>query len=95
MISQFEHANGEWQEDGIFVWWKQQLKCVNVWFIRVGEDQITPVMSVQNLGVIFYPNLKIGMQITKACQNHPGYTCRLLRAYSRVSRLVSSSTFGS
>ena len=34
----------------------------------VGEDQITPVTSVRNLGVIFDSNLKMDMQITKACQ---------------------------
>ena len=38
-------------------------------FIHVGEDQITLVTSVRNLGVIFDSNLKIDMQITKACQN--------------------------
>ena len=48
---------------------KQQLECVNIPFIHVGEDQITPVMSVRNLGVIFDSNLKMDMQITKACQN--------------------------
>ena len=35
---------------------------------HVGEDQITPVTSVRNLGVIFDSNLKMDMQITKACQ---------------------------
>ena len=37
----------------------------------MGEDQITPVASVRNLGVIFYSNVKMDMdmQITKACQN--------------------------
>ena len=29
---------------------KQQLECVNVPIIHVGEDQITPVTSVRNLG---------------------------------------------
>ena len=48
---------------------KQQLERVNIPFIHVGEDQITPVMSVRNLGVIFDSNLKMDMQITKACQN--------------------------
>ena len=47
---------------------KQQLERVNIPFIHVGEDQITPVTSVRNLGVIFYSNLKVDMQITKACQ---------------------------
>ena len=43
---------------------KQQLE-------RVGEGQITPgpVTSVRNLCGIFYSNLKMDMQITKACQN--------------------------
>ena len=36
---------------------KQQLERVNIPFIRVGEDQITPVASVRNLGVIFDSNL--------------------------------------
>ena len=31
---------------------KQQLKRVNITFIHVGEDQMTPVMSMRNLGVI-------------------------------------------
>ena len=37
---------------------KQQLERVNMPFIHVGEDQITPVTSVRNLGVIFDSNLK-------------------------------------
>ena len=37
-------------------------------FIHVDEDHITPVTSVRNLGVIFYSNLKMDLQITKACQ---------------------------
>ena len=48
---------------------KQQLERVNILFIHVGEDQITPVTSVRNLGVIFDSNLKMDMQSTKACQN--------------------------
>ena len=48
---------------------KQQLERVNIPFIHMGEDQITPVTSVRNLGVIFDSNLKMDMQITKACQN--------------------------
>ena len=48
---------------------KQQLERVNIPFIHVGEDQITPVTSVRNLGVIFDSNLKMDMQITKACHN--------------------------
>ena len=47
---------------------KQQLERVNIPFIHVGEDQITPVTSVRNLGVIFDSNLKMDMQITKASQ---------------------------
>ena len=47
---------------------KQQLERVNIPFIHVGEDQITPVTSVRNLGVIFDSNLKMDMQITKSCQ---------------------------
>ena len=42
---------------------------LNIPFIHVREDQITPVTSVRNLGVIFYSNLKTDMQITKACQS--------------------------
>ena len=53
----------------LIVWSKQQLDCVNIPFIHVGEDQITPVMSVRNLSVIFDFNLKMDMQITKACHN--------------------------
>ena len=40
----------------------------------MGKDQITPVMLVRNLDVIFDSNLKMDMQITKACHNayyHP------------------------
>ena len=48
---------------------KQQLERVNIPFIHVGGDQITPVTSVRNVGVIFDSNLKMDMQITKACQN--------------------------
>ena len=48
---------------------KQQLENVNIPFIHVGEDQLTPVTSVRNLGVIFDSNLKMDMQITKTCQN--------------------------
>ena len=48
---------------------KQQLERVNIPFIHVGKDQITPVTSVRNLGVIFDSNLKMVMQITKACPN--------------------------
>ena len=48
---------------------KQQLECVNIPFIHVGEDQIAPVTSVRNLGKMFDSNLKIDMQITKTCQN--------------------------
>ena len=40
---------------------EQQLECVNTQFIHVGEDQITPVMSVWNLVVIFDSNLKMDM----------------------------------
>ena len=48
---------------------KQQLERVNIPFIHVGEDQITPATSERNLGVIFDSSLKTDMQITKACQN--------------------------
>ena len=45
---------------------KQQLERVNIPFIHVGEDQITPVTSVRNLGVIFDSNLKMDMWICKS-----------------------------
>ena len=48
---------------------KQQLERVNIPFIHVAEDQITPVTSVRDLGAIFDSILKMDMQITKACQN--------------------------
>ena len=48
---------------------KQQLERVNIPLIHVGEDQITHVTSVRNLGVIFDSNWKMDMQITKAYQN--------------------------
>ena len=47
----------------------QQLERVNIPFIHVSEDQITLVTSVRNLELIFDSNLKMDMQITKACQN--------------------------
>ena len=50
---------------------KQQIERVN---IHVGDDQLAPVTPVRNLGVIFYSNLQMDMQITNACQNayyHP------------------------
>ena len=53
----------------LIVWSKQQLERINISFIHVGEDQITPVMSVRNLCVLFDSNLKMDTQITKACQN--------------------------
>ena len=67
-LDDFQHANREWQQNGIIDFWKQ-LERVNIPFIHVGEDQITPVITVQNLGVIFYSNLKMDIQITNACQN--------------------------
>ena len=48
---------------------KQQIERVSIPAIHVGDDQITPVTSVRNLGVIFFSTLKMDMQITKACQN--------------------------
>ena len=39
---------------------KQQFDCVNIPFIHVGEDQITPVTSVRNLGEIL--DLKMDIQ---------------------------------
>ena len=48
---------------------KQQLERVNIPLIHVGEDQITLVMSVRNLWVIFDSNLKMDVQITKTWQN--------------------------
>ena len=44
---------------------KQQFERVNIPFIHVGEDQITPVTSVRNLGVIFDSNLKMDIQKSK------------------------------
>ena len=39
-------------------------------FIEVGEDQITPVISLRNNCVVFVcPILKMDMQIAKVCQN--------------------------
>ena len=47
---------------------KQQLERVNIPSIQVGEDQIAPVMSVRNIGVIFDSKLKMDIHITKACK---------------------------
>ena len=44
---------------------KQQLQRVNMPFFHVGEDQITHVMSVWNLYVVFDSNLNMDFQITK------------------------------
>ena len=64
---------------------KQQLERVKISFIHVGEDQITPVSSVRNLGVIFDSNLKMDMQVTKACQN----TCYHLHNIKRIRKFMS------
>ena len=66
---------------------KQQLERVNIPFIHVGEDQITPVTSVRNLGVIFDSNLKMDMQITKACQN--AYYIYHLHNIRRIRKFLS------
>ena len=68
MISNMPMVNDN-KTEFLIVGSKQQLERVNIPFIHVGEDQITPVTSVRNLGVIFDSNLKVDMQITKACQN--------------------------
>ena len=47
---------------------RQQLERVNIPFLEVGSDEIAPVTSVRNLGVIFDSNLKMDMHISKACQ---------------------------
>ena len=64
---------------------KQQLEHVNIPFIRMGEDQITPVTSVGNLGVIFYSNLKMNMQNTKAWQ----YAYYHLHKIRRILKFLS------
>ena len=70
-LDDFQHDNCEWQEDKILVVHvgsKQQLGRVNIPFIHAGKDRITPLTSARNLGVIFDSNLKMDMQITRACQ---------------------------
>ena len=47
---------------------RQQLQRVNIPSIQVGEEQIEPFNSIQNLGVIFDSNLKMDMHITKPCE---------------------------
>jgi hypothetical protein len=47
---------------------KQQLERVQISSIKVGEDDIQPVTSVRNLGVIFDSHLKMDLHVTKACQ---------------------------
>ena len=42
---------------------------MNIQSIRIGDDQIPPVNSVRNLGVIFDANLKMDLHITKACKS--------------------------
>ena len=51
---------------------KQQLERVNIPFIHVGEDQITHVTSVRNLGVIFL------LQLENGYANHKSLPNRLL-----------------
>ena len=73
MISNMLMVNDD-KTEFLIVGSKQQLERVNIPFIHVGEEQITPVTSVRKLGVIFDSNLKMDMRITKACQNvyfHP------------------------
>ena len=62
---------------------KQQLKRVDIPFIRVGEDQVTTVMSVRNLDESFGPTLKMDMLITKACKNayHHLQNIRIIRRF--------------
>ena len=48
---------------------KQQHESVNIPFIHMGEDQITPVMSVRDLSVNLDSNLKTDIQMTKVCQH--------------------------
>ena len=52
IISNMLMVNGS-KTELLIVGSKQQLERVNIPFIHVGEDQITPVTSVRNLGVIF------------------------------------------
>ena len=68
MISNMLMVNDS-KTDFLIVGSKQQLEHVNIPFIHVGDDQMTSVTSVGNLGVIFDSNLKMDMQITKASQN--------------------------
>ena len=71
-------------------------RCFYIPLIHVGKDQITPVMSVRNSGVIFYSNLKMDMWITKACQNayYHFHNIRkiqkFLRPEARLHALVTS-----
>ena len=50
-------------------WSKQQLERVTIANMRMVEDKITAVMSVQNLAVILDSNFKMDMENTKAHQN--------------------------
>ena len=47
---------------------KQQLERVQIPSIKVGADDIEPVTSVRNLGVIFDSQLKMDLHVTRACK---------------------------
>lgn len=46
---------------------KQQLKKVNIEFIRVGDEDVQPVSSARNLGCWFDSNMNLATHITKCC----------------------------
>ena len=58
----------------------------NIPFVHEGEDQITPVMSVRNLGVSFDSNLKMDMRITKTCCQNAYYN---LHNIKRIGRFLN------
>ena len=47
---------------------KQQLQKVNIKGVQVGDENIEPVTSVRNLGVIFDQNLAMDKHISKVCR---------------------------
>ena len=57
---------------------KQQLERVNIPFIHVGEDQITPVMTGQNLGEVTFTKYSIQwLQPMSNIHQRPWRSCYL------------------
>ena len=62
---------------------RQQLSKVQIDSIRVGDDDIVPVTSVRNLGVIFDKNSSMNDHVSKLCKigYYQLYSIRQIRSY--------------